>query len=167
MKQCPYCNAQMADDSKFCGECGKEFPQGNTCPHCGAMVNEGDIYCEDCGRNLKDGSYAFADYAKKSGIDYMTILLSSLVGIVIGLVILALTGGWWYYNSSKPLQTANTVVNDSIAALDTTVVEADEEVIDTMNLIPVDTVPFSDTETKDVVFDLSEDEEVADTLIAE
>ena len=108
MKQCPYCNAQIDDESKFCSECGKELPQGNVCAHCGATVNEGDIYCEDCGRNLINGSFASADYGGKFGIDYMKILLSSLVGIVIGLVILALVGGSWYgynaysdYNAAK------------------------------------------------------------------
>ena len=100
MKQGPYCNAQMADESKFCGECGKEYPQGNTCPHCGARVYEGDAFCQNCGRNLTDGSYASSDYGEKSSMDYMKILLSSLIGIVIGLVILALVGGSWYgYNA--------------------------------------------------------------------
>jgi hypothetical protein len=100
MKQCPYCNAQIADNSKFCGECGKELPQENVCTHCGVTVNEGDIYCEECGRNLKDGTYASAEYGEKSGIDYMKILLSSLIGVVIGLVILSLIGGSWYgYNA--------------------------------------------------------------------
>lgn len=100
MKQCPYCNAQIDDESKFCSECGKEFPQGNVCAYCGATVNEGDVYCEECGRNVKDGSYASADYGEKSGIDYMKILLSSLVGIVVGLVVLAVVGGSWYgYNA--------------------------------------------------------------------
>jgi len=95
MKQCPYCNAQIADNSKFCGECGKELPQENVCTHCGATVNEGDIYCEICGRNLKNGSYVSSDDGK-SGIDYMKILLSSLLGIIVGIVILAVIGGSWY-----------------------------------------------------------------------
>jgi hypothetical protein len=95
MKQCPYCNAQIADDSKFCGECGKEYPQGNVCPKCGATVNEGDIYCEICGRNLKDGSY-FSGSDGKPSIDYMKMLLSSFIGIIVGIVILAIIGGSWY-----------------------------------------------------------------------
>ena len=107
MKQCPYCNAQIADDSKFCGECGKELPQENVCAHCGAMVNEGDIYCEECGRSVKDRTYASAEYGEKSGIDYMKILLSSLIGIVIGLVILAVVGGSWYgYNAYSEFSAA-------------------------------------------------------------
>lgn len=52
MKKCPYCGAQIADDSLFCTECGKEQPKGNTCPHCGTMVNEGDVFCTECGKKI-------------------------------------------------------------------------------------------------------------------
>ena len=95
-KRCPYCHAQLADDSKFCGECGKEYPQGNVCAYCGVTVNEEDVYCEECGRNLKDGSYASSDYGKKLNFDYKKILISSLIGIVIGLIVLTIVGGSWY-----------------------------------------------------------------------
>ena len=27
MKQCPYCGSELADDAKFCGECGKVLPE--------------------------------------------------------------------------------------------------------------------------------------------
>ena len=27
MKQCPYCGNELADDAKFCGECGKVLPE--------------------------------------------------------------------------------------------------------------------------------------------
>lgn len=118
MKQCPYCNAQIADDSKFCGECGKEYPQENVCPKCGAAVNEDDIYCEICGRNLKDGSNVSVNDGKSS-IDYMKILLSSLIGIIVGIVILAIIGGGWYgykeysaYNEKK--QAREKFVADSL-----------------------------------------------------
>ena len=96
MKQCPYCNAQNDDKSKFCSECGKELPQENVCAYCGATVNEEDVYCEECGRNLKDGSYASSDYGKKLNYDYKKILISSLIGIVIGLIVLTIVGGSWY-----------------------------------------------------------------------
>ena len=49
MKKCPYCGSQIADDCKFCSECGKEYPNGNTCRYCGALIYEGDVYCENCG----------------------------------------------------------------------------------------------------------------------
>ena len=52
MKKCPYCSAQMNDDSLFCTECGKPIPQGNVCPHCGASVNDGDTFCQNCGKKI-------------------------------------------------------------------------------------------------------------------
>ena len=54
MNKCPYCGAQLADDSRFCTECGKEYPQGIFCPHCGVSVNVGDAYCYNCGKSLKE-----------------------------------------------------------------------------------------------------------------
>lgn len=30
--KCPFCGAQIADDSLFCTECGKELPKSNACP---------------------------------------------------------------------------------------------------------------------------------------
>ena len=56
MKQCIHCDAQIADDSRFCTECGKEIPQGTVCYHCGASVNENDSFCPNCGKNLKKTS---------------------------------------------------------------------------------------------------------------
>ena len=53
MKKCPYCGSQIADDCKFCSECGKEYPNGNTCRYCGALIYEGDVYCENCGKKIE------------------------------------------------------------------------------------------------------------------
>ena len=55
MKKCPYCGAQVNDDSLFCTECGRPIPQGNVCPHCGASINDGDVFCQSCG-NIVDGN---------------------------------------------------------------------------------------------------------------
>lgn len=119
MKQCPYCNAQMADESKFCGECGKEYPQGNMCPHCGARVFDGDVYCQDCGRNLTNGSYAdnrifneqIQDNEEEPNRNWIPYILGAIVLIAV------CGSGWWYYNSSKTPKANNDIVNkDSIAA---------------------------------------------------
>ena len=120
MKQCPYCNAQNDDKSKFCSECGKELPQENVCAYCGVTVNEEDVYCEECGRNLKDGSYASSDYGKKLNFDYKKILISSLIGIVIGLIVLTIVGGSWHgcneYSAYKAKKEAREkFVADSLA----------------------------------------------------
>lgn len=54
MIKCPYCSAQVNDDSLFCTECGRPIPQGKVCPHCGASVNDGDVFCHSCGKRIND-----------------------------------------------------------------------------------------------------------------
>ena len=61
MKECPNCHAQIEDDSLFCTECGKPFPQENTCPHCGTQMNEGDPFCQNCGKKPDEENVANAD----------------------------------------------------------------------------------------------------------
>ncbi len=61
MKKCPYCNAQIADESKFCGECGREYPNGKSCRYCGSVIHEGDVYCEHCGKKVGDADQTSAD----------------------------------------------------------------------------------------------------------
>ena len=63
MKKCPYCGAQMNDDSLFCTECGKQIPQGSVCPHCGASVNEGDAFCQSCGKRIDEPSAEVSEKA--------------------------------------------------------------------------------------------------------
>ena len=109
MKRCPYCNAQMADESNFCGECGKEYPQGNTCPYCGAKVYEGDVFCENCGRNLSDGSYADTSITGEEIAENSVNPIKKFIPYLIGAIaIIAICGGgWWYFNSSKAPQSNN------------------------------------------------------------
>ena len=97
MKKCPYCGAQNADDSRFCTECGKEFPQGNVCPHCGASVNEGDAFCQSCGKNLnaivdeKPVQYEEEEEPKKNMfIPILAVLL--LLVMIGGEAVIALDG---------------------------------------------------------------------------
>lgn len=129
MKQCPYCNAQMSDESKFCGECGREYPQGNTCPHCGAKVYDGDVYCEKCGRNLTDGSYAdtsiISDEIQEGG---ESSFKKYLPYILVAIALIAICGGgWWYFNSSKAPQSNNEAAVAEAVEADSVAAEAVEE----------------------------------------
>ena len=56
MKKCPFCGAELSDDSIFCTECGKEFPKGIVCPRCGASINEGVAFCSECGCKIPQGN---------------------------------------------------------------------------------------------------------------
>ena len=126
MKQCPYCNAQIADDSKFCGECGKEIPQGTVCYHCGASVNENDSFCPNCGKNLKKTStieqIVYNEERPKSRFKkYMPYIIG-----VIALIAIC-GGGWWYFNSSKAPQSNNEVAVAEAVEADSITVEDTEK----------------------------------------
>ena len=121
MKQCPNCGALIADDSRFCAECGKEVTQGNVCPHCGASMNDGDVYCQNCGKKPTDtpieANEAVYEGEKKSGFKKY---LPYIIGAV---VVLAIIG---YFNSkdSKGGGDAQTVAVDTMAV--DSVASADE-----------------------------------------
>ena len=112
MKQCPNCGAQIADDSRFCAECGKEIPQRTVCPHCGASMNDGDVFCQNCGKKPTDtpieANEAVYEGEKKSGFKkYLPYILGAVV-------VLAIIG---YFNSkdSKGGDDAQTVAIDTMA----------------------------------------------------
>ena len=117
MKQCPYCNAQMPDESKFCGECGREYPQGNTCPHCGARVYDGDVYCENCGRNLADGSYASTNnISDKIQEDGDSPYKKYLFYILCAIALIALIGGGWYGYKEYSAYTEKKIAREKFVA---------------------------------------------------
>ena len=108
MKKCPYCGAQIADDSRFCSECGKEYPQGSVCPHCGASVGEGDVFCQNCGKSLNESrngeSITYEEELPKSGFKKC---LPYIIGAIILVAICG--GGWWFLKnkqSNEPFETA-------------------------------------------------------------
>lgn len=116
MKKCIHCGAQIADDSRFCSECGKEIMQANVCPHCGASVGEGDAFCQNCGKSLNEAPSSepitYEEELPKSGFKKC---LPYIIGAIILVAICG--GGWWYYNLSKTTDSKNDIAaTDTIAA---------------------------------------------------
>jgi len=108
LKQCPDCGAQIADDSRFCSECGKEITQANVCPHCGASVGEGDAFCQNCGKSLNEAPSSepitYEEEQSKSGFKKC---LPYIIGAIILVAICG--GGWWFLKnkqSNEPFETA-------------------------------------------------------------
>ena len=89
MKQCPNCGAQIADDSRFCAECGKEIAQGTVCPHCGASMNDGDVFCQNCGKKPTDtpseaNEAFYNEEQQKSGFKkYLPYIIGAVVVLAI------------------------------------------------------------------------------------
>lgn len=52
-KLCPKCNAKLAKEAKFCGECGEKLQTELICPHCGKNVNSNMKFCAECGGALR------------------------------------------------------------------------------------------------------------------
>ena len=114
MKKCPYCGSQIADDCRFCTECGKEIPQSTVCPHCGENISEGDAFCQNCGKKPTDtpieaNETVYEEEAeKKSGFKKY---LPYIIGAVVVLAII----GYFSSNDSKGGSDTQTVVVDSLA----------------------------------------------------
>lgn len=54
--QCPYCDHPNPADARFCGECGRELPTGETCPTCGFGGNPSEAeFCIQCGAPIQAG----------------------------------------------------------------------------------------------------------------
>lgn len=55
---CPYCGAEVSDDTKFCPQCGKDVsafhqqPAKLFCPGCGTPLETYSAFCPNCGCDL-------------------------------------------------------------------------------------------------------------------
>lgn len=52
MKQCNYCKAENADDSVYCGNCGKRIDGKIQCPNCGDYSDPTETFCTKCGTRI-------------------------------------------------------------------------------------------------------------------
>ena len=116
MKKCPYCGSQIADECKFCSECGREYPMGKTCRYCGASIYEGDVYCENCGKRIDEAvrvedveEVTFGSESESKSLkDYLPLIIGAIV------VVCLLGAGWWYWDSSNKRATREKAIADSL-----------------------------------------------------
>ena len=122
MKKCYYCGAEIDDDADFCTECGNELPDC-TCPQCGADVRDEDNFCQNCGYDLLNDEGVEVDDKSCDGVvDTLEEVEESpkskiIIPIVIGIIALALIGGWYFFgsNSSQEDKDTQPLVTDSIS----------------------------------------------------
>lgn len=115
MKKCIHCGAQIADDSRFCSECGKEITQANVCPHCGASVGEGDAFCQNCGKSLNEApsseTITYEEEQPKSGLKkYLPYILGGI--LLLGII------GYFSSKSSNEGNNNPSLVADSVSVED-------------------------------------------------
>ena len=100
MKNCPYCNAEIEDNSLFCGICGKKLPANQFCVKCGNKRNGIEKFCPKCGTPY-DSSQEPTDDSKKETGHNSKSKKSLWIAIVIGLIIVLLGGCIWYFTLRK------------------------------------------------------------------
>jgi len=49
---CPSCNAPLANNAKFCAECGTKIQSQAHCTECGAKLNPEAKFCAECGTKV-------------------------------------------------------------------------------------------------------------------
>ena len=94
----------MADDIRFCTECGKELagaiPTMKSCSYCGNSMNDDDAFCSNCGNSFEGvlvsrpkiqmgQSYRISEKSSNS--------LKIMISIVLGLLALTILGGGGWY----------------------------------------------------------------------
>lgn len=132
MKKCYYCGVEIEDDADFCTACGSELPDC-TCPQCGADVRDDDNYCQNCGYDLLNDEGVEVDDESGDGVvDTLEEVEESpkskyIIPIVVGIIALALIGGWYFLGASNTTEGSKAaVVSDS----DSIIVDSDSIVED-------------------------------------
>ena len=144
---CPHCGAPISDGDIFCQECGKRIdeklssaePIQGQCPQCGADVSDGDAFCQNCGHRLipneeSSDSTGYEDGNEETIGEVVNTSKSKFtMPIILGIIVLALLGGWYFLGTSSDT-TNGTEVKDSIstgmAAVDTDTLGNNEEIGD-------------------------------------
>lgn len=122
MKMCPKCNAQLDDDAVFCTGCGVKIEGKATeqtpdiCQHCGNPLPVGTRFCTNCGTPVSDISrlqsqrvegkaqlHPAVEPRPSRGGDLQKIIIAALI------VLLAGSGGWYFYNERKTASLESTV----------------------------------------------------------
>lgn len=144
---CPHCGAPISDGDIFCQECGKRIdeklssaePIQGQCPQCGADVSDGDAFCQNCGHRLipneeSSDSTGYEDGNEETIGEVVNTSKSKFtMPIILGIIVLALLGGWYFLGTSSDT-TNGTEVKDSIstgmATVDTDTLGINEDIGD-------------------------------------
>jgi len=51
-RNCPECKKEVADDAKFCPNCGVKLKESRLCPDCGKQIPDDAKFCPNCGKKL-------------------------------------------------------------------------------------------------------------------
>ena len=95
--KCPYCNAEISDDSLFCGSCGKKLPQQKECVRCGKIIDVNSDFCPYCGAKQNPSASAQIESEPPSEVK-RSVRTSKTVSVIVGsILVLAVLCGAAYY----------------------------------------------------------------------
>lgn len=87
---CRYCGKEIADDAKFCPECGKRVDQNatdqkfylgeNVCPVCGGYLSKSEKVCRKCGTSFDDAEKLMVNDENRKT---MRILKNCLIALIV------------------------------------------------------------------------------------
>lgn len=125
MKECPKCKSMIADNAKFCPECGTKVENVRCCVKCGNEIDEDSIFCPYCGiqqNNNADTSLKGStsiespiDAEGNKNIDIISATASqyechgdskqgsSLKKILLGAIVVIILGGVLWYLASPSI----------------------------------------------------------------
>ncbi|MBQ6275644.1 MAG: zinc ribbon domain-containing protein [Bacteroidales bacterium] len=52
--KCSKCNAEIAENARFCPVCGTKVESKNKCPNCGEKLKDGAKFCTKCGTKIEN-----------------------------------------------------------------------------------------------------------------
>jgi len=110
VRHCPYCGAVLNDDSLFCTKCGAEIKEGGTkfCKKCGNERKGTEKFCSKCGtpfEGVPTPSTQNTNHMVQASNSSTNLKI--ILPIIIGVIILALVGGGWYYWDYSNKKSAN------------------------------------------------------------
>ena len=74
-RACPNCAAELAEDARFCAQCGQ--PVAPACPTCGADVAPDARFCSNCGAPIEETR---APSVSQEARKIVSVLFADLVG---------------------------------------------------------------------------------------
>lgn len=146
--KCIYCHSEIAADSRFCTNCGKDLSGLVRCKNCGELLGDEDEYCPHCGSKQPENN---VDQSLNDGETAETPprLTKFHVYIIIAFSILLLALIAFAYAKRNGQVSAN----DYSLQIDT--ISEDYELADTM---AIDTIDYDYIDT--TLFDVPDNEEV-------
>lgn len=88
--KCKYCNAEVAQNARFCTTCGKDLSIFDKCVNCGELIESNESVCPHCGAEQPPQKEVERNRAKK----WLWFVL------IVVVVLTLIGGGYWFYSQA-------------------------------------------------------------------